>query len=227
MARIIYSALVEKIQGSIGGTTFQTNAYGFTVKKKPNVVNKRRDNQYFNRNIIARVSRAWQQLTDANRTAWESYAAAYPRPSKNNPASVLNGFNYFQAVHNYRFVIGLAVLSEPSLTQQVDGLEQFELILSGGNLFFSMPAGTQTGAWYGIVYLSQPVPATINFVKQKTRLIYASNTFDADVQITSQYVAKFGALPDLGNLIAAKLVMLCSTNGQINTYEFGKIEVIP
>jgi hypothetical protein len=226
MARVIYSALIEKIQGSIGGTTFQQNAYGFTIKKKPNVVNKRRADQYTTRTLVARVSRAWQNLTDANRTAWDSYAAAFPRQSKNNPASVLSGFNYFQAVTNYRFAAGLAVLASPSLTQFDDDIDQFEVILSGGVLYISMPAGAQTGAWYGLIYLSQEVPVTVNFVKPRHRFIIASNDFASDVSVSTPYLAKFGALPSLGNFVAAKLVTICTTNGQINTYEFGRVEVI-
>ena len=76
MARIIYSALVTQIKGSVGGTTFQSNAYGFTIKNKASVVKPRTMLQERSKKFFASATGAWRKLSQTNRDTWVSWAAA-------------------------------------------------------------------------------------------------------------------------------------------------------
>ena len=113
MARIIYSGLVTSIRGSIGGTTFQNNAYGFTVKNKANMVKPNTVSQNLSKLVFSLAVKAWGTLTVANRANWDSWAATYPQFAKNNPSSVLSGFAVF--VKQFANVlIGLGLSSTPT-----------------------------------------------------------------------------------------------------------------
>lgn len=109
MARIKFSPVVGEISGSIGGSTFQKNRFGFTVRKKPLPPSIISALQYNNRVNMARVISAWAGLTAAQRKAWDnflSFSAAYARLNKN---ALLSGFNLFVRYNIIRLNAGLEI----------------------------------------------------------------------------------------------------------------------
>ena len=117
MARIKFSAIVESIRGSIGGTTFQSNAYGFTVKSKPNVTQPNSLKQQQRKIAMQSVSRSWRALTSTERLSWEVYASTFVVPSKLNKDSNLNGYNYFLKYNLLLFPQGIPIiLGNPGIT---------------------------------------------------------------------------------------------------------------
>src|SRR5690606_31037464 len=114
MARIKYTALVESIRGSIQGTTFQRNAYGYTVKGKPNMVNPNTNLQSASKRNMSGIAQAWSSLSDSDRNAWDTWAATNPVPSRLNPDANLTGFAQFTRWHNIRWLYAYGdVLANP------------------------------------------------------------------------------------------------------------------
>ena len=74
MARIIYSALVTAIRGSVGGTTFQQNQYGSTIKNKPKMIRPRSNQQEKRKIYMTAATQAWGNLTVNRRNAYNTYA---------------------------------------------------------------------------------------------------------------------------------------------------------
>lgn len=224
MARIKYSALVESITGSIQGTTFQRNAYGFTVKGKPNMVNPNTSRQNGRKRTFSAATQAWRDLSDANRSAWEAYANAFPIPSRKNPDAYLSGLAAFTRWTAVQYQINSSPLANPSGAQGTAVVDQIELILSGGALFAGIPTIVTNGPWNMFLYLSRPLSPTQGFIKSWQRFILGKDQATwSDENITSRYVAIFGALPALGALIGAQVVFLNTTNGQVL---FGAPEVV-
>lgn len=216
MARIIYTALVDHIAGSIQGTTFQRNAYGYTIKGKPNMVNPNTSRQNSRKRTFSGASQAWRTLSDADRSAWDAYANAFPIPSRKNPSAYLSGLAAFTRWHGVRWQENSVVLNDPAGAQGTATLDQVEVILSAGDLFVSTPNDITEGPWRVFVYLSRPLQATQSFVKSWQRYITAYDSESAsDVLITSQYTAIFGSLPVVGALLGAQVVFLNTTNGQV------------
>jgi hypothetical protein len=216
MARIIYSALVESIRGSIQGTTFQRNAYGFTVKGKPNMVNPNTTRQNARKRTFSGASQAWRTLTDGERAAWDAYANAFPIPSRKNPDAYLSGLAAFTRWHGVRWQENSVVLADPAGAQGTAVLDQVELILSGGDLFVSAPNDITEGPWRVFIYLSRPLQPTQAFIKSWQRYIIAFDSESAsDVDITTPYQTIFGTLPIVGDLVGVQVVFLNTTNGQI------------
>jgi hypothetical protein len=95
MARVIYGAIVTSIHGKIGGTVFQKNAYGHTIKNTPTMVRPNTALQQVSKGNIAVVSQMWRSLSPANQQTWISFAALFPQYSRHNPSSALSGYAVF------------------------------------------------------------------------------------------------------------------------------------
>jgi len=216
MARIIYSALVDSIRGSIQGTTFQRNAYGYTVKGKPNMVNPNTPRQNRRKRTFSNASQFWRTLSDSDREAWDAYANTFPIPSRKNPDAYLSGLAAFTRWHAVMGQRNSTVLNDPAGAQGTAVLDQVELILSGGDLFVSAPNDITEGPWLVFIYLSRPLQPTQAFVKSWQRYVVSFDSESAsDVLITSLYIAIFGSLPSLGALVGVQVVFLNTTNGQV------------
>lgn len=216
MARIIYSALVDHIAGSIQGTTFQRNAYGHTVKGKPNMVNPNTTRQNGRKRTFSNASQQWRGLSSANRSAWDAYANAFPIPSRKNPSAYLSGLAAFTRWHGVRFQNNSVVLANPSGAQGTAVVSQQETVLSGGQLHVLLDITTTNGPWLAFVYLSRPLQATQSFLKSWQRYITAVTSASwADFDVSAAYTAIFGHLPVLGDFLGMQVVMLNTTNGQV------------
>jgi hypothetical protein len=216
MARIIYSALVESISGSIKGTTFQRNAYGFTVKGKPNMVNPNTPRQNRRKRTFSNAAQAWRDLSSGNRSAWDAYANAFPIPSRKNPSAYLSGLAAFTRWHGVMFQRNSTVLANPAGAQGTAAVDQVDLIRSGANFFVSVANDITNGPWFVFVYLSRPLQPTQAFVKSWQRYITSFDSESAsDVNITSLYTTIFGVLPVVGDLLGVQIVFLNTTNGQV------------
>ena len=208
MARIIYSALVESIRGSIGGTTFQKNAYGYTVKKKPNIIKPNSVLQNQRKAGLAFAVKSWQGLTDAQRADWNSWASTYPQYAKHNPSSQLSGFAAFVKYHALTFLFQTYVRTAPSYTDPPNDIISYSLANSSGTLNLSIVSDTDDEAWDLLFFLSRPFNATQNFVGTKTRYIKTGTNIDNTIDITSEYSAVYGQVPATGSLIAVDMIQL-------------------
>lgn len=216
MARIKYSALVTEIAGSIGGTTFQRNAYGYTVKNKPNIVNPASIGQRFIQNEMSASARQWQQLTNAQRTLWSGYAQDYPIASRLNPSSFLNGYNYFVQYHINRKEVGsVTALGNPYATRDAYTLFEPTITRSGPELIIAPNIEDSTGTYRLAFYLTRPIPGSQQFIQNTPRwlsdFMYGSPfTYD----IGPEYQNTFGFLPQPGDRVGFVLLFLKIDGGQ-------------
>jgi hypothetical protein len=216
VARIKYTALVESIRGTIGGTTFQRNAYGFTVKSKPNMVNPNSSRQGERKRGFQRALQSWRGLTDSNRANWETYASTYPTPTRNNPAAYLNGFNLF-----VRWTVASlqgpgSMLADPSGAQGVISFSEVALQLSGGVFTIEVDFTKTNGPWFVLLYLTRPLAPTQRFQKSWTRYIaYVYNTTPISSPITGNYSSVYGFVPSVGDLIGVDITFVNISNGQV------------
>lgn len=224
MARIKYSALVESITGSIQGTTFQRNAYGFTVKGKPNMVNPNTARQNSRKRTFSAATQAWRDLTNSNRSAWEAYANAFPIPSRKNPDAYLSGLAAFTRWAGVNFQLTNIPLANPSGAQGTAVIDEVTLVISGGSLFANIVSTVTNGPWNAFLYLSRPLSPSQGFIKSWQRFVRAGPEATwGDENITTAYTAIFGAVPAVGALIGAQAVLVNTTNGQVL---FGAPEIV-
>ncbi len=116
MAIVQTSGLITHIRGSIGGTTFQRSGAGLVARNKPAPVGQGSNFQQVQRNIISQLNVLWEQLTDAQRVNWSSFATYINGAGITNRrnSSSQTGKTQFIAVNSWLLLYGKNYLPSPT-----------------------------------------------------------------------------------------------------------------
>lgn len=96
MALIKYGGGIVQMSGSIAGNTHARNRFGNYMRARTKPVNPQSDRQTSARARIMLLSEAWRdELSAAQRTAWEAYAAVINWNNALGETVKLTGFNHF------------------------------------------------------------------------------------------------------------------------------------
>lgn len=174
MARIKYSGLVTEINGSAGGTTFQRNLYGATMKNKPLQRRPNTSFQAIQKIIMSTVANTWRLLSDTERASYINYAAANPTPTRLNPNAYLNGYNLFLKYNALRMLAGLPILYESNNDVEAVTTDDYRLVKDGIEYLLIAETGGTGSDMYAMAFLSTPIPAYTLARYTKTRYINAS-----------------------------------------------------
>lgn len=218
MARIIYSGIVTKISGSVGGTTFQANAYGFSVKNKPNMIRPNTPFQVQRKLAFARATKLWGGLTNAQRTDWNTWASTNPQFAKNNPSSQLSGFAVFVRTHVLNMIstsLADPVVVAPSYTILAIDTVTWTLTNVAGVLTLTSVWAGSTANLLGLVNISRPFNGSQNFVGTSPRFMVAVPNDSDSTIITTNYLAQFGVAPAVGQIVNVQLQLFNPNNGQV------------
>lgn len=169
MALVKYGGGILAMSGSIGGNTHARNRFGFYTRARTKPVNPNSDRQTTARARIMLLTEAWRdELSDAQRTAWEAYAAAIIWNNKLGEQVKLTGFNHFVRsnaaylqVTPDRFTDGPTTMSLPA------GDPAFAIELSEANgitvTFDSTMAWASEGGAGMMIDIGTPQNPTRNF----------------------------------------------------------------
>jgi hypothetical protein len=216
MARIIYSGLVTKISGSVGGTTFQANAYGFTVKNKANMVKPNSPTQNKAKLILSVITKGWNQMDDSGRNNWNTFAGVVPQYAKHNPSSVLSGFaayvRWHVALYQNQALTG-PIVSTPNLTPPILDTATFTLVNAAGVLTLNPAFNHGDENWGVNISLSRPFSVSQNFIGTTPRNIIGDVNANTPFDITAKYLAAFGTLPQVGDRVPLQYVLYDALGG--------------
>lgn len=96
MALVKYGGGIIQASGSIAGNTHARNRFGNYIRPRTKPVNPNSDNQAAIRSALSYLVNAWNvELTAAQRTAWNTYAAAVAMNNRLGETIYLTGFNHF------------------------------------------------------------------------------------------------------------------------------------
>jgi len=96
MALVKYGGGIVQMSGSIAGDTHARNRFGNYIRSRTKPVNPNSSRQSKVRAIVAELVERWNEtLTDAQRTAWATYAAAVVMKNKLGESVYLTGFNHY------------------------------------------------------------------------------------------------------------------------------------
>ena len=195
MARIKFGALVESIRGSIGGTTFQSSAYGFTVKAKSNI---------------------------AKPNSIRQHASLFVVPSKLNKDSNLNGYNYFLKYNLLLFPEGIpSILADPTVSTSSYLADEVTLFSNEVDTFnFNNSWVSDTASLSTLIYMTSPLldsrkmpRQTPLFIKKQLPTASADPDYEIGVNVYTEYFNLFGFIPSTGDLIGVRLVIINSSSG--------------
>jgi hypothetical protein len=212
MARITYSALVTRINGTIGGTTFQNNKYGYTVKSKPKTVKPNSLLQAEKKVYMSAATKAWKLLTDIQRADYDTFSQTRPQYAKNNPSVTLNGFNVFVKYHALEFLrtgdITAIKYNIGAGQDTVDTLTSISITNDGTNLDIHEVWANNTDSHYVLWFISRPFPESVNFLGSNVRYMFWTGNADGSDRITNEYKNIWGSLPPVGTKLFVEILQI-------------------
>lgn len=144
MAKI--NPILGPLSGSMGGLTYARNRGGLYVKMKASPTNPNSARQQAVRGILSTASGLWQALTDAQRNAWDVYAASKPRMDPLGQSYDLTGHQMYVAL--------TAVVLDQGLTEQTDPPAGADPVV-----LLSMTATFTSDTAISVVYTATPLGA--------------------------------------------------------------------
>jgi hypothetical protein len=206
MARVTYGGIITSINGSIGGTVFQDNKYGKTVKNSPNMKLPNSPFVFNNQRMMVQAAQGWRSITSAQRSQFDLYSTTYPQYTHHNSTSILSGYGIFL---KWWFILarcGYSVVSNPTIAAVVLPSFTPSLHFSDADLNFTLGASTLEGDISFAIFLSGIYPSSHNFPPSNFRYITVMALDSEPSTINSIYLANFGALPAIGNTVFCRVV---------------------
>ena len=112
------SPVIAAGSGSIGGCVWSRNRYGQYLRNRSIPVNPGSVYQDVVRAALGALSIAWvNELTDPERSAWDTYAAAVPTTDALGATRFILGINWYVAINTLRIQAGMARLDAAPIPQ--------------------------------------------------------------------------------------------------------------
>lgn len=229
MARVKFSGLIDSINGSIGGTTFQRNRYGNTIKAKRSATRPQTASQLSRQNKLAQVSKEWRLLTTSQQLAWNTYAQTYPVASRLNPAVNLSGFNYFLRYHEYKRMATTEILTDPNGTRNNITDSNPTIYYSVGSIDFNSNFVGLLEETYIIVKITPTIRQSINNYKSLLRYVGSKLWTIGSQQFTigDGIIEAFGTLPTEDEPVGIQLIAVNRFAAQVDVIANVKKDVFP
>lgn len=170
MALIKYGGGIIQMSGSMAGNTFARNRFGNYLRARTKPVNPNSDRQLAARAILSAITEAWHEnLSDAQRITWNTYAAAISWLNRLGETVNLTGFNHFVRSNTARLHVGAALILDGPTTLSLPSVDT-GFVVNGEEADDRLDVefdGTdgwddEDGAWM-IIHQGQPQLATHEF----------------------------------------------------------------
>lgn len=226
MARVKYGAIITEIRGAVGGSIFQSNKYGFTMKNTPNMKLPNSEYVFSKQRFMVQAAQNWRNQSEALRLQYVNYAITFPQYAYHAPTIPLSGYAVYLKWAFINLMVGLPIpsvfdmvsLTFPALNPFMSN-DAGELLLGLGNVV------VEDNQRYA-VFVSGVVPATINFPPSAFRYVKLYTLEDEPFNVASIYLANFGRLPLVGENVFVRVVPFAVNCPQVMSELFFKITVV-
>lgn len=171
MARVLYSAEINELKGSVGGTTFQRNKSGTISKLKPSLVYNPTVNQVSSRQFFNALVGAWSALSFANKTLWNAFAASYQKYNYWGVQKNLSGFNWFLSINSNRLLCSLSQLDQPPTYETPLSAPSLKTFALSNDLSFNFDNFPEKDDYYLFVFATPPIRGLNVQSRRSLRLI--------------------------------------------------------
>jgi hypothetical protein len=201
MARILYSALVAAIKGSISGSTFQQNRSGFIVRKKPTKTSSNSMKQLKYRQLFSTLLAEWRNLNTTFKNEWNFFASAHNKTNYWNASTILSGMNWFVSINSYRKALNLSSFGSPPAWEMPQVPGPFTLDINQSYLTINFNAVENHPLSYYFIFLSPPLKSTSALNRRFSNLVMILPPGSHQVvDVTSSYCEYYGIVwPPSGN----------------------------
>lgn len=167
MAKVVYT--LGEVTGSIGGLTFQRNTSGAIIRTRPAPSKSSTTAQ--TEKHIAHINWLfqWQQLTQAQRDAWNTFAATFTKINRYGQTKTLTGQNWFESLNYYRADIGEVQLSNPPVHTLPSAPPNVIINITEAQITLTMPLEYDYTNNPFIVWVSPPTRISKGFLNPTRR----------------------------------------------------------
>lgn len=223
MARVYYSALVDRVVGPVGGSLFQGGAGGPILRHRcpPVVRNTGRQNK--RKVAMAKLQFEWSDLTEDQRDLWNVYRQYNPFHQKHRKTLFINGQQAFLKINAYRLMYSLTILKEPQFLKCDLPPIDADLRQTGANLFLDLDRATVGANEFVILQITIPLRITWNNPRNMLRILEFVTANAASYNITSEYLTLFSKNTVAGDTVFFKYTNMDKRSGLIHPFATKKV----
>jgi hypothetical protein len=177
MAKVKFGAIATDVRNKIGGIVYSKNQYGSYVRTKVSPVQPQTNYQRAVRDSFKALSVAWANtLTTAQRAAWAAFAADHKVTDVFGASLQLSGLSMYQRVNRILAQCSIARIDDPPADMAVIQLVTCSVVADASDSTIAitftatpLPANTHLYVW-----CTPPLPAGVNFIKNRLRQTWVS-----------------------------------------------------
>jgi hypothetical protein len=223
MARVKFGSLVSSIEGQLGGSVFQKNVSGYSVRQQGGTVNRNTFSMNQTRVVNGRLQNAWRSLSQSDQATWQAFANYNPVQQKNNAGKFINGQAAFLRINYYRLFAGFSILTIPIFDFATAA--PFTVVY---NLGFATLEVQCTGVFdnttdMNILFATAPLSIGINNPRNFLRQIPIDQDNSNLYDITAAYTSLFGRIPTNDETVWFRFSRANRNNGNISPYIVEKV----
>jgi hypothetical protein len=205
MANMKFGQIVSDARGKIGGLIMFRNHSGSCLRQHVRNINKGSVSQLSVRKTISLATAAWHALTDAQRLTWEANAPANSRINNVGNTVKLSGFNLFVNCYSFASLAGIAAPTVYPAPVTLSPPTAFDIAMNGGHTTLTATFAPNVPAnHYVIIRASGPKSLSRAYSdKDQVILKILPPAQGSPYDLTSDYTAIFGALPNVGEQLFA------------------------
>ena len=188
---LIRTGLGGQLSGSVGGVTASHNRYGQYLRNRTVPVNPNSERQQAVRQCFSECSIAWKSLTNAQRNAWNAYAAETPVLNKLGESVTLSGQAMFVRTNTWLSAAGFATeTTAPPSPGLASLLANPEASVVTPTVVALEITGTVTNV---AVQMGPPLSAGVTFFRSPYSFVAAEAVAAGGIEVTIPSSFPYGA----------------------------------
>lgn len=214
--RVNFGTIVNDARGSIDGITYSKNKSGAYVRGKVTPSNPQTPYQQAARALLSNFSKAWADLTDAQRVGWTEFAKQFGMTDVFGAKKPINGLSAFIRVNTQLSNAGAATLNDSPVDNVVTDLATVAPVLDASDqkLFITGTPDPLPADHLLYVSVTPSVSSGREFVKNLFRFVEAK-ALAAPTEIVWPG-SRFGSLV-AGQKHFVNIQVINTANGAITT----------
>lgn len=225
MAKIKFGLVVTDARNKLGGHVFSKNRAGAYLRTLVTPVNPRSSTQTNVRALFGQISKAWSELTEAQRNAWRSAVDSWKRTDVFGDLKRPDGKALHQRLNQQAQVVGypkIVTPAEPSeVASAIAASAEIDVTNTGARV---LPMSTSPDSTVQVFATPQMSQGT-QFVKDKLRVVYfAKGDAFVPLDLYTAYVARFGVPEANANIHFG--IRYIDSNGNATPMQTLKVDVV-
>jgi hypothetical protein len=180
--------------GSVGARTSSRNRSGQYVRQRAIPTQPRTVAQIAARSRLTSQSAAWRGLTDAQRAAWNAFAASFTVNNSLGTAIHLTGAQCFVKVNTVNLLNGDATVTAPPALPTFIAVTVTGLTATAGTQLLEANGTTPAAGTKFMYFVSPQLSAGVSFNGQFAWVVTGTTFTSGEFSLTAAYTAKYGAM---------------------------------